>query len=416
MDIMQFGKGLDVGCICPRTLMRYFKRLGLKRGRRIKGDGQHERYEQSATNHLWHGDTAHTFMLDDPSNPGQKRKAKLVVLIEDASRVCPHGEFYFDEKLPSVMDTIAKALLKRGKPVRILLDNAKTFRSSKLAVMCGELGVELNFCRPRRPQGKGKIERFIRTVKESFCAEAQKAANINTLEELNAAFEGWLERYGNRKHDQLNGLTPEQRWRKDESGVDRTLTESQILKAMMLRAPRTVHRSTALVFLDNREYQVSRDLAGQDLEIRWNPEKIEHLEIWRDGRFVEVALLKERKPHVEKDWRETVEEEPKASKLASATAYCEALIGDRLKEKATSGKGKLLTMHGFEALLATRLHREDEGFEEEEVALIREAFNRLAPLDTERTDEIVIQTIEEKDASRHIRYYLERLEPRAFRR
>lgn len=416
LDIMQFGKGLDVGCICPRTLMRYFKRLGLKRGRRIKGDGQHERYEQSATNHLWHGDTAHTFMLDDPSNPGQKRKAKLVVLIEDASRVCPHGEFYFDEKLPSVMDTIAKALLKRGKPVRILLDNAKTFRSSKLAVMCGELGVELNFCRPRRPQGKGKIERFIRTVKESFCAEAQKAANINTLEELNAAFEGWLERYGNRKHDQLNGLTPEQRWRKDESGVDRTLTESQILKAMMLRAPRTVHRSTALVFLDNREYQVSRDLAGQDLEIRWNPEKIEHLEIWRDGRFVEVALLKERKPHVEKDWRETVEEEPKASKLASATAYCEALIGDRLKEKATSGKGKLLTMHGFEALLATRLHREDEGFEEEEVALIREAFNRLAPLDTERTDEIVIQTIEEKDASRHIRYYLERLEPRAFRR
>lgn len=396
--------------------MRYFKRLGLKRGRRIKGDGQHERYEQSATNHLWHGDTAHTFMLDDPGNPGQKRKAKLVVLIEDASRVCPHGEFYFDEKLPSVMDTIAKALLKRGKPVRILLDNAKTFRSSKLAVMCGELGVELSFCRPRRPQGKGKIERFIRTVKESFCAEAQKAANINTLEELNAAFEGWLERYGNREHDQLNGLTPEQRWRKDESGVDRTLTESQILKAMMLRAPRTVHRSTALVLLDNREYQVSRDLAGQDLEIRWNPEKIEHLEIWRDGRFVEVALLKERKPHVEKDWRETVEEEPKASKLASATAYCEALIGDRLKEKATSGKGRLLTMHGFEALLATRLHREDEGFEEEEVALIREAFNRLAPLDTERTDEIVIQTIEEKDASRHIRYYLERLEPRAFRR
>lgn len=418
LDIMQFGKGLDVSCICPRTLMRYFKRLGLRRGKRFKGKGQHERYEQVATNHLWHGDTAHTFMMADPKNPGQVRKAKLIVLIDDASRVCPHGEFYFDEKLPSVMDSFAKALLKRGKPVRILLDNAKTFRSSKLAVMCAELGVTLNFCRPRRPQGKGKIERFIRTCKESFCAEAQKATNITTLEELNAAFQGWLERYGNREHDELGGLTPEQRWRKDELGVDRSLTESQILKAMMMRAPRTVHISTALVLLDNREYQVSRDLAGQDVEIRWNPQRVEHLEIWRDGRYLETAVLKERMPHVEKDWREVKEEEPTATKLESATEYCAALIGDRLSEPSSvsrSSKSKLLKLEGFIQLLSTRLRREGP-FEEEELDLIGQAFKRLAPLESDRTDEIVVQTIEEKDADRHIRYYLERLEPRAFRR
>lgn len=417
LDIMQFGKGLDVGYICSRTLMRYFKRLGLKRGRRVKGKGQHERYEQVATNHLWHGDTAHTFMLADPNNPGQLKKAKLVVLVDDASRICPHGEFYFDEKLPNVMDCIAKALMKRGKPVRILLDNAQTFRSSKLAVMCAELGVELNFCRPRRPQGKGKIERIIRSIKESYCVEAQKAANITTLEELNAGFQGWLERYGNREHAELNGLTPEQRWSKDEFGIDRSLTESQILKAMMLRSPRTVQISTALVFLDNREYQVSRDLAGQDVEIRWNPEKVEQLEIWRDGRFVEVAPLKERKPHVERDWRETAEEEPKASKLESATAYCAALIGDRLSEgSGVGGKSKLLTLNTFRHLLLRRLGREDVPFCEEEMSLVAQAFTRLAPLERERTDEIVLQTIEEKDAFRHIRYYLERLEPRAFRR
>jgi hypothetical protein len=320
--------------------------------------------------------------------------------------------------LPSVIDCFAKALMKRGKPKRILLDNAKTFRSSNLEVMCAELGVKLNFCRPRRPQGKGKIERFIRTVKESFCSEAKKAANITTLEELNAAFQGWLERYGNREHDQLNGLTPEERWRKDEYAIDRSLSEAQILRTMMLRSPRTVNISTALVFLDKREYQVSRDLAGQDVEIRWNPEKVEHLEIWQDGRFVEVAQLKERKPNVERDWRETGEEDPKATKLESSTAFCQALIGDRLSGSnsvTSNAKGKLLTLRGFEALLASRLGRE-AAFEEEELALINQAFTRLAPLEIARTDEIVIQTIEEKDAFRHIRYYLERLEPRAFRR
>lgn len=124
LDIMQFGNGLDVSCICPRTLMRYFKRLGLRRGKRFKGKGQHERYEQVATNHLWHGDTAHTFMLADPEHPGQVKKAKLVLLIDDASRVCPHGEFYFDEKLPSVMDW---HLLDRST-----LEDLRLFSNSKM--------------------------------------------------------------------------------------------------------------------------------------------------------------------------------------------------------------------------------------------------------------------------------------------
>ncbi|MCI0564641.1 MAG: DDE-type integrase/transposase/recombinase, partial [Nitrososphaera sp.] len=164
LRIMQDGKGLDVSDICPRTLMRYFKRLGLKRGKRIKGKGQHERCEQEVINAVWQGDTAHTFYLPDPVNPSQVKKAKLVVLIDDASRLCPWGEFYFDEQLPSVLDAIAKALLARGKPTRILLDNAKTFRSTTLELMCAELDIGLAFCRPRRPQGKGKVERFIRSI------------------------------------------------------------------------------------------------------------------------------------------------------------------------------------------------------------------------------------------------------------
>ena len=61
-----------------------------------------------------------------------------------------------------------------------------------------------------------------------------------TLEDLNASFQGWLERYGNRVHSDLNGLTPEGRWRKEEPRIDRTFTEQQIRQALMLRANRTV--------------------------------------------------------------------------------------------------------------------------------------------------------------------------------
>lgn len=416
LRIMEDGKGLDVRDICPRTLMRYFKRLGLKKGKRIKGKGQHERYEQQVINALWQGDTAHTFYLADPQNPSQVKKAKLIVLIDDASRVCPHGEFYFDEQLPSVLDAIAKGLLARGKPTKILLDNAKTFRSTTLELMCAELDIGLAFCRPRRPQGKGKIERFIRSIKESFCTEAVKAPNITTLEELNAAFQGWLKRYENRVHDELDGLTPAQRWRKQEHLVDRTLTENRILKAMMLREERTVHISTALVTVNNHEYQANRELAGQEIQVRWNPERVDQVELWRDGRYIETALLKERKPNVQRDWRQDGDDKSIPDKLASAGEYCAALMANHLPQGVKpKGKNDLCKLDEFVELLSAQLSRE-EAFEEEELTLIGAAFMRLAPLERNATEEKIRQAVEEKGNEQHLRFYLERLETKAFRR
>ena len=416
LRIMQEGKGLDVSSISPRTLMRYFKRLGLKKGRKSNGQGQHERIEQILINALWQGDTAHTFSLPDPNNPGQVKKAKLIVFIDDSSRTCVHGEFYFDEQLPSVLDSLAKALLAKGKPTRILLDNAKTFRSTTLELMCAELDIGLSFCRPRRPQGKGKIERFIRNCKESFCSEAAKAPNINTLEELNAAFQGWLERYGNRIHDELGGMTPSQKWRQQEHRVDRSLTENQILRAMMLRATRTVHINTALVTVSNREYQASREMAGQEVQVRWNPERLEQVELWRDGRYVETAKFKERKPHVERDWRQDVADEPSPKKLASSGEYCAALMGNRVPTSVKAkGRNDLFKLEDFVELLSAQLARQLP-FDEVELMEIATAFKRLAPLERVATEEKISRAIEDKGSEQHVRFYLERLEPTAFRR
>lgn len=415
LSIMQDGKGLDVSEVSPRTLMRYFKRLGLKRGKRVKGKGQHERIQQVVINVLWQGDTAHTVYLPDPNNPNQVKKAKLVVFIDDASRICVYGEFYFDEQLPSVLDALSKGILSMGKPERILLDNAKTFRSTTLELMCAELGIGLSFCRPRRPQGKGKIERFIRTLKASFCTEAAQSTNIQTLEELNAAFRGWLECYENKEHEELNGMTPAQRWRQQERCVDRSLTESQILRAMMLRETRTVHINTALVNVNRNEYQANRDLAGQEVQVRWNPERVDQVELWKEGRYLETALLKERKPHVERDWRQDAEE-PAAKKLESSTEYCAALMAGRLGPSVKArGRKDLCKLSDFIELLSAQLGR-GNAFEEEELRLVEESFKRLAPIERRGTEEKIAGAVEDKGSQQHVRFYLERLEPKAFRR
>src|SRR6185295_6113649 len=113
-------EGLPGAAIDIRTLQRHLKRRGATRSQ-IKKSGQlHQRWEQLYANDLWHGDTAHTVWLPDPTNPNKMKRTKLIVFVDDATRVCTHAEFYFDEKLPSLIDTFSKALLKRGKPRRLL--------------------------------------------------------------------------------------------------------------------------------------------------------------------------------------------------------------------------------------------------------------------------------------------------------
>jgi len=46
----------------------------------------------------------------------------LVSFLDDASRVIPHGEFYFDEKLPRLENTLKKAVVRRGIPEMLYVE------------------------------------------------------------------------------------------------------------------------------------------------------------------------------------------------------------------------------------------------------------------------------------------------------
>ena len=89
--------------------------------------------------------------------------------------------------------------------------------SSKLRqIVAGfEWRLQLVYCRPYEPQGKGKLERWHRTLRHQFLAELN-TASLQDLADLNARLWAWLEEvYHARVHGALAGLTPLQRWRAD---------------------------------------------------------------------------------------------------------------------------------------------------------------------------------------------------------
>jgi len=60
------------------------------------------------------------------------------------------------------VDVFEKALLKKGLPRKLYVDNGSAYRSKELEHITASLGITLIHARPYKPQGKGKIERFLR--------------------------------------------------------------------------------------------------------------------------------------------------------------------------------------------------------------------------------------------------------------
>jgi transposase InsO family protein len=385
-----------------RSLQRHLKRLKATRAQIKKSDQLHQRWEQLYANDLWHGDTAHGVWLPDPNNPNKLKKTKLIAFVDDASRICTHAEFYFDEQLPSLIDTYTKALLKRGKPRRLLLDNAFIFHSSALEIMCAELETELSFCRPRRPQGKGKIERLIRTFREAFMSEAARAG-FTSLEDLNQAFWGWLERnYHHREHSEI-GQTPVERWQKDVAKVV-AVTPEHIRRALMLRAKRRVQEQTGTIYLDGLEYSCSKDVAGQTVEVRWHVDVVDSIEVWMDGKFIETARVSKRPTSVA---HAVVLEAENYPTIESARIRMEQLRQVAVGERVGPRADEFLTVAEFSRLMARYLER---GFSQPELEKLASFFKSNAPLRRSSVEEAIKKSISVKGNALHLRYYLEHLE------
>jgi transposase InsO family protein len=90
----------------------------------------------------------------------KKRKTYLFAFLDDMSRLIAHAEFFLTERLDSYLDALRQALLKRGLPRKLYVDNGPAFRSAHLQEITASLGVALVHSKPYQPQGRGKVERF----------------------------------------------------------------------------------------------------------------------------------------------------------------------------------------------------------------------------------------------------------------
>jgi putative transposase len=317
-----------------RTLQRHFVRLGLDQLGQARPKEVFGRFEASRPNELWVGDALH-----GPLVAG--RKTILFAFLDDHSRAVMAARFGFAEDTVRLAVALRPALASRGVPEGVYLDNGSPFVDSWLMRACAVLGIKLVHSRPGRPEGRGKIERYFRTVRGQFLVEtghlAERPADqaAQALAELNRQFTAWVEtEYHPRRHSET-GQGPLARWQegwpKDQGP---RLPHPDLLREAFLWSEWRTVSKTATVRLQSNSYQVEPALAGRKVELVFDPFDLEKIEVRHGTRSFGAATPFEIRRHSHPKARpELPPEQPAAATGVNYLALLDAARDEQLADR-----------------------------------------------------------------------------------
>lgn len=417
--IVELTGGVKEGLIKKPTLLRILREHGytrwmlsskLKKARR--------KWQRAAPNSLWMGDfmTADIW-LPDPEDGGKIKQLHFCCYLDDRSRFCPHGEFFFDEKLPCLETTFKKALSKRGIPDEVYYDGGKTFQSDQMKAICYELGI--NPIDSHSAESRGKVEKFNQFVQMDFIAEIVHAG-VKILEAVNKRFLHWLEEEYHKKIHKEIGERPIDAW--NEIKDIRTVTPEKLEQVFLWREKRTVS-PTCLIPYNGNSYETKPELANKKVQIRFNPFDLSKLYVYLNGEFhseakpfklvaqhdKRVRHEKGEKPKPDEEFRSSIsyfsalEEKTKGAKPHEAVI---PLINEEKKEPVKE-KPEEFPLKFSKGEFFEELTRHLGCLGRRERRKVNLLWSETGPFDEKLTREAIGRTLKFKGNSQHISYYLE---------
>jgi putative transposase len=281
------------GAPAERTVQRHLAQAGLRRGTNGGERVGFGRFEAERPNELWVADALHGPVVATERGGQVKRKAICFAILDDHSRLVVGAAFEPAETELRLERTLRAALQSRGVPEALYVDNGSPFASAQLQRACAVLGIRLIHSRPGRPQGRGKIERFFRTLREQFLSEAERKEDLS-LPELNRLLRAWLERSYHRRVHTETKEPPAVRF---ASARPRYVGDEELREAFLWSVARTVSK-TATVSLHGNRYEVDAALIGRSVELLFDPYALGKVEVRWGGRSFGEAVAHEVSRHV----------------------------------------------------------------------------------------------------------------------
>jgi putative transposase len=269
-----------------RTIQRHLKAIGLpwKSSQVARALG---RFEAEAPNELWTGDALHGPLIDG-------RRTFLFCFLDDHSRLLVGYRWAAREDVLNASGALRAGIAARGVPKAVYVDNGSPFVSGQLLRACAVLGIRLIHSTPGRPEGRGKIERVFRTVRDQLLVELEDRPPAS-LEDLNRIFQSWAEQVYHRRVHSETQQTPLERFL--AAGVPPRPAEATLREAFRWSERRTVSK-TGTVGMHGNTYEVDPELAGRQVDLVFDPLELTEVQVRLDGRQRGMAIPRVIKRHV----------------------------------------------------------------------------------------------------------------------
>lgn len=251
------------------TVHRLLQRHGLTKKLSPISTKDQRRFTFEKAGQLWMSDVMH-----GPSVlvGNRRRKTYLIAFIDDATRIIPHAAFALSENTQAFLPVLKTAIMRRGLPQRLFVDNGAAFRSKQLALVCAKLGITLVHARPYHAAAKGKIERWFRTVRMQLLRKLTQD-DFKSIDAINRRLWAYVEgEYQQNPHRSLGNQTPADVWAQLADEVRYPDGDCDLDDLCLWEAKRKVRRDRT-VSLNGVAYEVDAILVDQTVTLRYDPER-----------------------------------------------------------------------------------------------------------------------------------------------
>ena len=289
LKLMQMEQQEGAHQLSRSSVYRLLVRHGLSRPTGSEQPKELRRFEADYPGDMVYGDVMHGPKV---VVNGKVQKSYLVSLMDDKSRLILHSLFCSSETALEIEYVLKQALLRRGLPKRLILDNGAAYRAKSLQGICARLSIQLIYCKPYAPEGKGKIERWHRTLRAQFLTELSPH-KILTLTEINHLLWAWIDQiYHPTPHSSLQGKTPLTVWQNGLASIKPLGTLAHQLDELFYhRVERKVRKDSTISYA-GKIYDVSYGLAKKQVFIVIEPheERALYIENEQGDRIGDIYL------------------------------------------------------------------------------------------------------------------------------
>jgi putative transposase len=248
--------------VAPNTFSRLVKQFDLLKPQAESDNKQRLAFAKAHANDMWQADTLYGPYVQHEGNSIQTR---LIAFLDDASRVCAHGQFFLTENVDTLIEALQAAFYKRGVPACLYVDNGSIYTSKEIIQICARVGCLLAHTPVRDGAAKGKVERFFRTLREQFLA---RQLDLSSLEVLNRQFTHWVEESYNAHVHSVLGMSPLDRFALDRNRVRFLPPNETNDELFFVEEDRHVRADNTFSFKATR-FEAPRHLPERTIQVRF---------------------------------------------------------------------------------------------------------------------------------------------------